>query len=87
LHLALHAPQLFTSVPRATSHPFVALPSQFANPALHTKPQVPDVHVGVALGTAAHVRPHAPHALMLVSVFASHPFDVFPSQLSKPGLH
>ena len=44
-----HALQFPALVLRFTSQPFAALPSQSAKPALHTRPQVPVVHVAVPL--------------------------------------
>jgi hypothetical protein len=53
--VAEQPPQLLMSVWVLTSHPFVATPSQSANPLLQVKPHVPPVQVDVALARVGHV--------------------------------
>ena len=55
-------------VRRSTSQPFVALPSQLPNEALHTNEHMPLLHVADALGRAGHTRPHPPQFDTLVRV-------------------
>jgi hypothetical protein len=82
-HTAPHAPQL-PRVARLVSHPLVALPSQFAKPALHVPIwQAPLKHVAPALAKAQTV-PHAPQFVALVFVFVSQPSAAPPVQLPKP---
>jgi len=49
-----HAPQFVTLVVVLTSQPLLATPSQSAKPVLQVKPQVPPVHLTVALARAGH---------------------------------
>jgi hypothetical protein len=56
-----------------TSHPLLALLSQFANPGLQEANwQVPDMHVAVALGMA-QVWPQLPQLLVSVCVSTQPP--------------
>jgi hypothetical protein len=86
-HAAPHIPQLRTSVCRLTSQPFAALPSQFAKPVLHTIPQDPPLHEGVAFGAAGHAPPQRPQCATVFVTLVSHPFARFPSQLPKLATH
>jgi hypothetical protein len=64
-----------------TSHPFAALPSQFAKPALQVMLQLPPLHVAVAL-VVPHTLPQLPQ-LVTVRRSASQPLDVLLSQFAK----
>ena len=59
-HARPHEPQLARSVSTLTSHPLVALASQFAKPALHAKPHAPAAHVADAFAGAVQALPQRP---------------------------
>jgi hypothetical protein len=84
VQLLPHPPQLFTPVFRFASHPFVAMPSQLANPVLHVGAQLPAAHAVAPFGFV-HVVPHAPQLFRFVCVFVSHPLETLLSQLPNPG--
>jgi hypothetical protein len=86
VQLLPHPPQLDVLVFRLDSHPFAALPSQFAKPALHVGAHVPEAHV-VAPFAFVHVEPHVPQFARFVWVFVSQPFPRLLSQFPKPGSH
>lgn len=80
-------PQFSGSVRVLTSQPLSwALLSQFANPALHTRLQLPREQVALPF-VLLHTVPHAPQWLVLVWVEVSQPLALLPSQLPYPGLH
>ena len=79
-----HEPQLVV-VARLVSQPSVLFALQFANPELHTIEQTPAVQTEVELGRVGQTTPHEPQ-LVVVARLVSHPFEVFPSQSTKPGL-
>ena len=81
-HTCPQEPQLFMSVSRVASQPFAAFPSQLPKVELQVKPQVPALHVVVALVLAGQTFPQAPQAAVLVFRFASQPFAPLPSQSS-----
>jgi hypothetical protein len=72
---------------RFVSQPFVALLSQSAKPALQVKPQVPPVHVVVALVRDGQTLPHEPQWFTFEFTDVSQPFAGIASQLPKPALH
>ena len=80
-HALPHAPQ-FELVVSGASQPFAAVPSQSPNSALHTTPQRPPPHAGVALAAAGHV---VPQALQLLGSDDSARQD--PEQLVVPAPH
>ena len=65
--------QLVVLLPRLTSQPFAALPSQSAKPALQVNPQVPELHAGTALATPGHTVPHMPQLAVSVEKLAQTP--------------
>ncbi|MFO0560349.1 MAG: hypothetical protein U0269_20195 [Polyangiales bacterium] len=70
-----------------TSHPFAALMSQLAKPALQLSAHAPATHVGaIALGAARQTVLHAPQFIALVRVSTSQPLAGFMSQSAKPAL-
>lgn len=71
---------------RFASHPFAALPSQLAKPALHVNPQVLPEHVRVAFARSGQETPHPPQLFTFELTDVSQPFAGIPSQLSKPAL-
>lgn len=82
----MQAPQLVALVPRFASQPFTGLLSQSANPAIHVKPHMPVVQVGIAFAGAWHVLPQLPQ-FVVVSRVASQPSTSMLLQSSKPALH
>jgi hypothetical protein len=68
-HVRPQPPQLLTLVPMLVSQPSFGSLLQSANPGLHTSPQIPLVHVGVAL-FEEQTCPHVPQFVVLVCVFA-----------------
>jgi hypothetical protein len=85
LHVTPQAPQ-FVLVFSEVSQPLTTLPSQLANPALHTGTQAPPAHEVVPLAFV-HTVVHEPHEVTLDSMFASQPFAVAPSQFAHPESH
>jgi hypothetical protein len=83
-----HVPQ-FVVVRTSVSHPFAVLPSQFANPGMHEKPQTPVVHVAFVFGTAVpgQVFAHDPQWNGSVCKLTSHPVAATPSQSPNPVVH
>jgi hypothetical protein len=79
-----HPPQLDVLVFRFASQPFVAMPSQFANPVLHVGAQLPAAQTVAPFGFVQIV-PQPPQLFRFVWVFVSHPFERLLSQLPKPG--
>lgn len=77
-------PQLAGSRVSELSQPFAALPSQSPKPERHVNPQLPAVHVTVALALAGHGFPHRPQCDVLVLVLTSQPLAGSESQLAKP---
>ncbi len=55
-----HIPQLPRLVRVSTSQPSEGLPLQSAKPVRHVNPQMPVLHVAVALAGAVQARPHIP---------------------------
>ncbi len=87
LHMVPQAPQFDALVSVLVSQPFVALPSQLPNPALHApKVQTPLTHDSAALARS-QTAPQAPQLARLVFVLVSQPLAALPSQLPRPGLH
>jgi hypothetical protein len=77
-HTLPQVPQLLGSFVRLASHPLVASPSQFPNPALHwARVQVPDVHVLPAFWSE-QVVPHVPQLFgsLVVSTVLSARFEI-----------
>ena len=86
VHALPHALQFAELVFRFVSHPFVALPSQLAKPALHVGVHVPVVQLVVPFAFVQPL-PQLPQFAVVVFRFVSHPFPTFASQLPKPALH
>jgi hypothetical protein len=85
-HAIPHPPQCASEVCVLTSQPLLALPSQFAKPALQLAiPHAPIAHAPVALA-GAHAIPHPPQCASDVCVLVSQPLLALPSQLPKPAL-
>lgn len=84
-HARSQAPHV-AGAARSVSQPLDALPSQFANPALHETPHDPAAHVARPLAGAAHARSHAPQCARVTRVSTSQPLFASPSQSAKPGL-
>jgi hypothetical protein len=82
----LQPPQCASVVFVLVSHPFVALPSQLPNPALHAIPHVPLVHVAVP-PMAGHTCPQVAQLAGLVFVLISQPSVSLPLQFANPALH
>jgi hypothetical protein len=78
---------LFGSAKVKDSHPFRGLPSQFAKPGFHLRPQTPAEQVGMAFGPAGQTAPQWPQLRMSVLVSTSHPFNGLLSQFANPVLH
>jgi len=74
-----HAPQ-WAVVDRFASQPFAVLPSQSANPLVHTYRQVPISQVVTVFGREAQAVAQPPQCARSVAVFASHPVPAMPSQ-------
>lgn len=84
-HATPHAPQSL-SVEIERSHPFAAIPSQFARPGSQlTIAHAPIAHVSLAY-ERAHATPHAPQSESVRSD-VSHPLPTLPSQSAHPGSH
>jgi hypothetical protein len=79
-----HDPQS-VSVRVLVSQPLFGLPSQSANPALHTGVHAPATQVVVPLPLEQAV-PHSPQFVTVVSA-TSQPLPGLPSQLPHPALH
>jgi hypothetical protein len=81
-------PQFALSMAVLASQPFVALPSQFAKPALHVpRPQRPVRQAAAALAKEQRT-PHPPQLLMSAArVLSSQPLLARPSQSPKPVAH
>lgn len=78
--LVPHMPQLVVLVDVFSSHPSAAVPLQSRHGALQVNPQVPLLHVSVALARVGHAFPQAPQCARLEAVSASHPSDVIELQ-------
>ena len=87
LHNIPQPPQCALLTLVSVSQPFIALPSQLANPALHAAPQTPNVHDAAPFAGTGHTVPHVPQLTGLVFVLTSQPFAKLLSQLPKPALH
>jgi hypothetical protein len=80
-HAAPHAPQAATLPVMAVSQPFVALPSQSAEPPGQlATPQTPATQFGVAPPTAGQTLPHVAQLRASTSGFTSQPFATLASQ-------
>ncbi len=81
-----HAPQLFASVWRLTSHPFATFASQLAKPTLQrAMPHTPAEHVPTPFAGAQRLL-HVPQLPTSVRRSVSQPLAALPSQLPKPAL-
>ncbi len=86
LHAFAHMPQCAALVLRFTSQPLVGLPSQSANPCMHTKPQAPALHTEAALARAGHALPQRPQCDKSLARLRSQP-SVSPAlQSAKPAV-
>jgi hypothetical protein len=73
-HTWPQVPQLFTSLPVATSHPLAGLLSQLVKPALQPpRPHTPAVQVAAKLGSVGHTWPHVPQLFGSLLVLNAHP--------------
>ena len=81
-----HMLQLLMSVWVLISQPLSGFPSQSAKPGSQAKPQLPDAHVVVALGTTGQTIPHIPQLAVSVRVFDSHPSAMLLLQSSNGGV-
>src|SRR5438093_566044 len=80
-----HPPQFALSALVGVSHPFIAMPSQLPNPALHApRLHMPPAHPGWALGNPTHFIPHVLQLLGSVASVDSQPFCTCMSQSPKP---
>ena len=86
VHALPQEPQLLMLVFLFVSQPLTGLPSQLAQPLLHTGAHTPLEQEVVPLGFT-HATPQAPQLPVEVAVFVSQPFAAFASQSAKPGLH
>src|SRR4051812_1847898 len=87
LHTLPHPPQFAASVSVDVSQPLAGLPSQSANPALHTpRPPVLTSQAGMPLGGAGPAILHAPQFFASPVRFCSQPFLASLSQSPKPVL-
>jgi hypothetical protein len=82
-----HVPHEIALFCKSASHPFDAMPSQFAKFVTHAMPHAPLVHAGVAFVAPEHTVGHVPQWFTSVRKFASQPFAATPSQSAKPGVH
>ena len=78
--------QLLTLLVVLISHPFAALPSQLAKPALHTIEHCPPPQDGAPL-LLLHAAPHAPQFDTFVASCTSQPSAGLPLQSAYPALH
>lgn len=82
-----HVPQCAPSVPRFTSHPLLASPSQSANPAEQLATvQAPALQAAVAFARL-HTLPHPPQLAGSELTLTSHPSVASPSQSAQPASH
>ena len=79
-------PQCAVLVPRSTSQPFAALPSQLPQPESQLMPHRLPVQLAVPL-VELHAFGHEPQCSGSAFRFASQPFDRLPSQLPNPASH
>ena len=86
LHGVAQVPQFAAFVFVFVSQPLPRMPSQFPNPALHTIPHCPPLHVAVPL-VVLHAVAQLPHFAAFVFVFVSQPFATAPSQFPYPTAH
>jgi hypothetical protein len=85
-HVRPHIPQCTALMPRLTSQPLAALPSQLPKPALHDATvHMLAAHAAVALASE-HARPHIPQCAAVVARFTSHPSAGLALQSPKPAL-
>jgi hypothetical protein len=83
VHPVPHAPQLAV-VLSDVSHPVETRPSQLPKPVLQPMLHAPSEQFAVPLAEL-HAAPQAPQLDTVESVFVSHPFAGFASQLAKPA--
>jgi hypothetical protein len=83
-HVVPHVPQFDRLVSTFASQPLFALPSQFANPALHEGVHTPAVQLVLPLAFV-QVVPHAPQFEVVFSD-TSHPSSALPLQLPNPAV-
>ena len=81
-----HIPQWATSVDVLVSHPFAGAPSQSPKGAVHEKPQVLPLHVGVALAAPGQTFPQKPQLFASVAGVDSQPSAMLPLQSAEPAL-
>jgi hypothetical protein len=85
VHTWLHTPQCDVDA-RFPSHPSVTSPLQSSKPTLHVMLHVLLVHDAVPF-VPLHAWLQPPQCATVFVVFTSQPFEVLPSQFSKPALH
>jgi len=85
-HLNPHPPQLAGFVIVLVSQPFVASPSQLANPVRQgPRTHLLPAHAGSALGSPVHTVPHLAQFFGSVLVETSQPSVARPLQSAKPA--
>lgn len=85
-HALPHPPQLATEVRTSTSHPVVALPSQFPKPGAHANAHTPDAQEPTAFAGVGQTLPQRPQ-LAPVARLDSQPLRESPSQSPSPAEH